>query len=116
MAQRKSQGRRPVESAATIRVAKAHARQTGGQRGARKRPPQPHHPPVEQERTHHRRGGRAPQSERTIMTAIANTATTLTTKGIHEDLESTIYRVAPFKTPFQANIGAAPKATNTYHE
>lgn len=50
------------------------------------------------------------------MTAIANTATTLTTKGIHEDLENTIYRVAPFKTPFQANIGAAPKATNTYHE
>ena len=50
------------------------------------------------------------------MTALANTATTLTTKGIHEDLENTIYRVAPFRTPFQANIGAAPKATNTYHE
>jgi hypothetical protein len=50
------------------------------------------------------------------MTAIANTATTLTTKGIHEDLENTIYRVAPFKTPFQANIGSAPKAANTYHE
>lgn len=50
------------------------------------------------------------------MTAIANTATTLTTKGIREDLEDTIYRVAPFKTPFQANIGTAPKATNTYHE
>lgn len=50
------------------------------------------------------------------MTAIANTATTLTTIGIREDLENTIYRVAPFKTPFQANIGTAPKATNTYHE
>lgn len=50
------------------------------------------------------------------MTAIANTATTLTTKGIHEDLENTIYRVAPFKTPFQANIGTGAKATNTYHE
>ena len=50
------------------------------------------------------------------MTAIANTATTLSTIGIREDLENTIYRVAPFKTPFQANIGTAPKATNTYHE
>jgi hypothetical protein len=50
------------------------------------------------------------------MTAIANTATTLTSQGIHEDLENTIYRVAPFKTPFQANIGTSPKATNTYHE
>src|ERR1700761_1831692 len=50
------------------------------------------------------------------MTAIANTATTLTSVGIREDLENTIYRVAPFKTPFQANIGTATKATNTYHE
>jgi hypothetical protein len=50
------------------------------------------------------------------MTAIANTATTLTSKGIREDLEDTIYRVAPFKTPFQANIGTVPKATNAYHE
>lgn len=50
------------------------------------------------------------------MAAIANTATTLTTKGIREDLENTIYRVAPFKTPFQANIGSKAKATATYHE
>lgn len=50
------------------------------------------------------------------MTAITNTATTLTTKGIREDLEDTIYRVAPSKTPFQANIGNSGKATNTYHE
>lgn len=50
------------------------------------------------------------------MTAISNTATTLTTKGIREDLEDTIYRVAPSKTPFQANIGNSGKATNTFHE
>lgn len=50
------------------------------------------------------------------MSAIANTATTLTTKGIREDLEDTIYRVAPTKTPFSNNIGNSGKATNTYHE
>lgn len=50
------------------------------------------------------------------MSAISNTATTLTTKGIREDLEDTIYRVAPSKTPFQSNIGNSGKATNTYHE
>ena len=50
------------------------------------------------------------------MTAITNTATTLTTKGIREDLEDTIYRVAPSKTPFQNNIGSSGKATNTFHE
>lgn len=50
------------------------------------------------------------------MTAISNTATTLTTKGIREDLEDTIYRVAPSKTPFQNNIGNSGKATNTFHE
>src|SRR5690242_9252154 len=50
------------------------------------------------------------------MTATSNSATTLTTKGIREDLEDTIYRVAPYKTPFQANIGNSGKASNTYHE
>ena len=49
------------------------------------------------------------------MAAPTNTATTLTTKGIREDLEDTIYRVAPEKTPFSSSIGDA-KATNTYHE
>lgn len=49
------------------------------------------------------------------MTAPTNTATTLTTKGIREDLEDTIYRVAPEKTPFTSAIGTT-KATNTYHE
>jgi hypothetical protein len=41
------------------------------------------------------------------MTAISNTATTLTTKGIREDLEDNIYRVAASKTPFTKNIGTA---------
>lgn len=50
------------------------------------------------------------------MTALNNTATTLSTKGIREDLEDTIYRVAPTKTPFQNNISNGGKATNTYHE
>ncbi len=50
------------------------------------------------------------------MTALAQTATTLTSKGIREDLEDTIYRVAPSKTPFQNNISAGGKATGTYHE
>lgn len=49
------------------------------------------------------------------MTAISNTATTLTTKGIREDLEDNIYRVAASKTPFTKNIGKA-KATATFHE
>lgn len=49
------------------------------------------------------------------MTAIANTATTLTTKGIREDLEDNIYRVAASKTPFSKNIGKS-KATQTFHE
>lgn len=50
------------------------------------------------------------------MTAISGTATTLTTKGIREDLEGTIYRVAPTKTPFQNNVGSSGAATNTFHE
>lgn len=50
------------------------------------------------------------------MTAISGTATTLTTKGIREDLEDTISRVAPSKTPFQNNVGSSGKAKNTFHE
>lgn len=50
------------------------------------------------------------------MAAPTNTATTLTTKGIREDLEDTIYRVSPEKTPFINNIGKGGNATNTFHE
>lgn len=50
------------------------------------------------------------------MSAVSGTATTLTTIGIREDLEDTIYRVAPSKTPFSNNVGSAGKQTNTYHE
>ena len=49
------------------------------------------------------------------MAAPTNTATTLTTKGIREDLEDSIYRVSPEKTPFTSTIGTV-KVTNTYHE
>lgn len=49
------------------------------------------------------------------MAAPTNTATTLSTKGLREDLEDTIYRVAPEKTPFTSSIGTA-KATNVNHE
>jgi hypothetical protein len=34
--------------------------------------------------------------------------------GIREDLENTIYRVAPEETPMTSNIGTT-KATSTYH-
>lgn len=50
------------------------------------------------------------------MSALTGTATTLSTKGIREDIEDTIYRVAPIKTPFQNNVGTGGKATNTFHE
>jgi hypothetical protein len=50
------------------------------------------------------------------MAAPTNTATTLTTKGLREDLEGTIYRVAPDETPFLNNIGKGVKATNILHE
>ncbi|MBN9534814.1 MAG: DUF5309 family protein [Alphaproteobacteria bacterium] len=49
------------------------------------------------------------------MAAPTNTATTLTTKGIREDLENMIYRVEPEETPFISNIGTV-KCTNTFHE
>jgi len=50
------------------------------------------------------------------MAALNNTATTFSSRGLREDLEDTIYRVAPSKTPFQSNIGEGGKATGTYHE
>src|ERR1700733_11282909 len=49
------------------------------------------------------------------MAAPTNTATTLATIGIREDLEDVIYRVAPEDAPFTANIGQA-KATNIKHD
>ena len=49
------------------------------------------------------------------MAAPTNTATTLNTIGIREDLEDVIYRVAPEDAPFTANIGTA-KATNVKHD
>lgn len=36
--------------------------------------------------------------------------------GIREDLEDSIYRVAPEETPFVTNIGTAKKAKQVYHE
>ncbi|TAL08063.1 MAG: hypothetical protein EPO02_13810 [Nitrospirae bacterium] len=50
------------------------------------------------------------------MTAITNTATTLTTKGIRESLEDVVHRVAPTKTPFQDNVASSPKPKTTFHE
>ena len=50
------------------------------------------------------------------MAAPTNTATTLTQKGIREDLEDIISRVAPEETPFSNNIGGRKAAKNTYHE
>lgn len=50
------------------------------------------------------------------MTAPTNTITSATPNvGVREDLEDTIYRVAPEATPFMSNIGST-KATNVYHE
>lgn len=49
------------------------------------------------------------------MAAPANTVTTLTTIGQREDLEDTIYRVAPEDTPFISAIGKK-KAKGRYHE
>lgn len=49
------------------------------------------------------------------MAAPTNTETTLTAKGIREDLSGLIFRVAADKTPFLSNIGRA-KASNTFHE
>jgi hypothetical protein len=50
------------------------------------------------------------------MTAPANTITAVTPNvGQREDLEDTIYRVAPEETPFTSNIGTT-KATAVYHE
>ncbi|MFA6043625.1 MAG: DUF5309 family protein [Phycisphaerales bacterium] len=50
------------------------------------------------------------------MTAPTNTITGATPNiGVREDLEDTIYRVAPEETPFISNIGTK-KASATYHE
>src|SRR5579871_3928178 len=115
MAQRTVAGPSPRQSQ-TNRAGKTDPGQAHGRR-------QPAHHPSSQDRrafqeagAFHRGSRRAGKSQRTIMAALGNTATTLTTKGIREDLEDTIYRVAPTKTPFQNNIGNGGKATNTYHE
>jgi hypothetical protein len=49
------------------------------------------------------------------MTAPTNLSTTLNAVGDREDLEDTIYRVAPEKTPFISAIGKK-KASARYHE
>jgi hypothetical protein len=49
------------------------------------------------------------------MAAPTNTETTLTAKGIREDLSNLIFRVVAEKTPFVSNIGRT-KATQTFHE
>ncbi|HKR87023.1 MAG TPA: DUF5309 domain-containing protein [Phenylobacterium sp.] len=49
------------------------------------------------------------------MTAPTNLSTTLNVTGNREDLEDTIYRVAPEKTPFLSAIGKK-KASARYHE
>jgi hypothetical protein len=49
------------------------------------------------------------------MTAPTNLSTTLNMSGNREDLEDTIYRVAPEKTPFLSAIGKK-KASARYHE
>lgn len=46
---------------------------------------------------------------------IGSTGTPVPNIGIREDLEDTIYRVAPEATPFISNIGNT-KATNVFHE
>jgi hypothetical protein len=48
------------------------------------------------------------------MTAPTNLSTTLNAAGNREDLEDTIYRVAPEKTPFLSAIGKK-KASARYH-
>jgi hypothetical protein len=49
------------------------------------------------------------------MSAPTNTATTLTTIGIREDLSNLIFRIAAEQTPFVSNIGRT-KAKQTLHE
>lgn len=50
------------------------------------------------------------------MTAPTNTVTSVTPNvGVREDLEGTIYRVAPEETPFTSNIGSV-SASNIFHE
>jgi hypothetical protein len=49
------------------------------------------------------------------MAALAGTYTTVTAKGIREDLTEAIYNISPEKTPFISMIGRS-KAKNTLHE
>lgn len=49
------------------------------------------------------------------MASPTNAATTLNIKGIREDLENTIYRVAPEEVPFTTTIGGS-SAKQHYHE
>lgn len=49
------------------------------------------------------------------MSAISNTYTTATQKGIREDLSDIIYNIAPMDTPFMSSAKKG-KATNVYHE
>ena len=49
------------------------------------------------------------------MAAPTNTLQTYQAKGIREDLEDVIYRIAPTETPFLSAIAKA-KAASTYHE
>ena len=49
------------------------------------------------------------------MAAPTNTLQTYQAKGIREDLEDVIYRIAPTETPFLSAI-AKTKASSTFHE
>jgi hypothetical protein len=49
------------------------------------------------------------------MAAVSGTYTTVTAKGIREDLTEAIYNISPEKTPFISMIGRS-KAKNTLHE
>jgi hypothetical protein len=49
------------------------------------------------------------------MAAVSGTYTTVTAKGIREDLTDAIYNISPEKTPFISMIGRS-KAKNTLHE
>ena len=49
------------------------------------------------------------------MSAISNTFTTASAKGIREDLSDVIYNISPMDTPFMSGIKKG-KANNTYFE
>lgn len=50
-----------------------------------------------------------------IVSSVTTASHGVANVGIREDLEDTIYRVAPEETPFTSNIGTV-KVSNTYHE